>query len=278
MADRKRLRALRHLPSVEALSLGSDLPEAELGAALEGIQVEMLLLIQNTLLTGVSWLSAVADSLSLLSVEQCPGVRDLTPLTGLGKLRILLLDAEGMPLADLAPLANLPSLTDLSLRRLSVDRLSEIPAHPGVSVLRVTNFRPLTLDGLGAWKSLRALRVTELAAFDDALVKLREHSRITDLQLTAFPWGSRPDHAVSVPTIEKLSVPAPPPGENVARLRTVFPWVTRLTLDASGRRTLNLTPLRSWPGLSWVEVVGAKETRLIGAEGLGDRLDVSPFA
>lgn len=274
--DRKRLRALRHLPPVRVLSLRSDLPEAEIGAALEGTEVEALALRQNALLTGVSWLNTVADSLLLLEFEQCPGVRDLTSLSGFGKLRTLSLDAEGMRPGDLAPLADLPSLADLSLDRLSADRLSEIAPHSGVIDLSLTHIPPLTLDGLDNWKSLRSLRVTELAALDDALVTLREHSRISSLHLAVFPWAHRPDRTVSVPSVEYLSVPAPSHGEDLGMLRPLFPGLSLLALNASARRALDLTALHTWPDLR-VRVIGLQKPRLIGAEELSGRLTVIPF-
>lgn len=275
VTDRKQLGALRHLPCVYSLSLSSDLTGAEIGTTLERTRVGMLSLSRNPRLTDVSWLSTVADSLSLLAIEQCPGIRDLRPLAGLSALSLLSLDAEGMRPDDLAPLADLPSLFHLSLEHLAVDRLSEIPAHPGVTNLEVTGCRPLTLDGLGAWTSLRELRVPELAAFDDALVALREHPGVYKLALTVFPWEHRPDPTVSVPTVEDLSVPAPSHGENLGMVRALFPGVTRLTLDASAGRVLDLAPLHSWPGLR-VMVTGLGRQHVIGAKELGDGLSIIP--
>ncbi|MFD8466758.1 NACHT domain-containing protein [Streptomyces cyaneofuscatus] len=275
VSDRRQLRALRHLPYVPTLSLRLDLTDAEIGAALMGIQLGALFLRRAERLAGLSFLSAFADSLSELDLGWCPTLRDFTPLAGLHRLRGLVLNTQGTLPADLAPLADLPALSHLGLRHLEADRLSEIAANPGVTSLTVTNRRPLALDGLGAWKSLRELEVSELAAFDDALDALREHSRITDLRLTAFPWAHRPTRPVSAPTVEELFVPAPDHAGDLGMLRPLFPGVTRLRLDASALRVLDLTPLHSWPGLR-VLVTGLPGQRLIGAPELGDRLNAPP--
>lgn len=272
VSDRGQLRALRHLPYVPALSLRLDLTDAEIGAALTGIRVDGLLLSRAERLAGLSFLSTFADTLSVLSLGWCPALRDFTPLAGLHQLRTLFLNTRGTLPADLAPLADLPALSRLKLRRLETDRLSEIAANPGVTDLTVTSRRSLALDGLGAWKSLRELELSELAAFDDALDALREHSRITALRLASFPWAHRPTRAVSVPTLEGLFIPAPDHAGDLGMLRPLFPGVTDLRLDASALRVLDLTPLHSWPDLR-VRVTGLPRQRLIGAEELGDRLD-----
>ncbi|MFC9032169.1 NACHT domain-containing protein [Streptomyces arboris] len=273
---RKQLRALRHLPSARAVSLRSDLPGAEIGTALEGFRIESLSLSQNARLTEVSYLSTVADSLSWLGISQCPGVRDLRPLAGLRNLKFLSLDVQELRLGELAPLTELPSLSDLTLNHLAADRLSEIAAHPGVTELSVGNRRPLALDGLDAWKSLTRLQLSELAAFDDALAALREHPRLISLRLAAFPWAHQPTRAVSAPGIKGLSVQAPPLGEDLGMLRPLFPGVTRLTLNASEQHALDLTALHTWPDLR-VRVIGLQKPRLIGAEELSGRLTVISY-
>nr|WP_260611117.1 NACHT domain-containing protein [Streptomyces sp. WAC04770] len=275
VSDRNQLRALRHLPSLFGMTLCLDLSDAELGALLEGTRLRALLLKEGNRLPRLSSLKAVADSLSVLDAGRCSETRDFPSLAGLHKLVVLSLDAERMRPVDLAPLADLPALWRLRLRNLAADRLSGIAAHPGVTHLTVTGRQPLVLDGLHAWKSLKELEVSELAAFDDALDALREHSRISVLGLTAFPWARRPTRPVAVPTIRELSVQAPDHGGDLGVLRPLFPGVTHLRLDASARRVLDLTPLHSWPGLR-VQVNGLTRGRLIGAEELGDRLNASP--
>ncbi|MFE7482379.1 NACHT domain-containing protein [Streptomyces sp. NPDC057552] len=276
VSNRKQLGALRRLPSLRALELRSNLPEAEVGTALEGSRLETLLLVKNERLTGVRYLGAVAETLEWLGIRHCPGVRDLGPLAGLRNLTQLDLDARELRLGELAPLTELPSLSRLVLDHLAADRLSEIAAHPGVTGLYLTNDRPLALDGLDAWKSLTTLDLPELAAFDDALDTLREHPRLTRLRLSKFPWAHRPTREVSAPGIRELSVQAPPHGEDLGVLRSLFPGVVHLTLNASRRSALDLTPLHAWPDLE-VRVTGLSLPRLIGAEELSGRLNVFPY-
>ncbi|MFE7140541.1 NACHT domain-containing protein [Streptomyces sp. NPDC057644] len=276
VSDLGRLRALRHLPPLYALSLHRDLPEAEIGAALEGRRIEVLSIGANTLITGVSCLTPLKADLRMLFLGQCPAIRDLTPLAELDKLASLSLDAQAMQRGALASLTGLRRLEQLGLNHLTVDRLSEIAAHPGVSGLTVTNHRPFVLDGLGAWTSLRSLRISETAAFDDTLTALRAHPRIFHLGLTAFPWSHEPSPKHDAPDVEQLSVQAPHHGSDMSVLRKLFPGVKNLTVEASERRVLDLTSLHTWPDLR-VEVTGLRQSRLIGTEELGDRLTVRPY-
>ncbi|MFB8139709.1 NACHT domain-containing protein [Streptomyces parvus] len=276
VSDLARLRALRHTPPLYALALHGDLPEAEIGAAVEGRGIEVLAIGPNALLSGLSCLSPLKASLKGLVISRCPAVRDLTPLTELDELMSLSLDVQAIRLGDLTSLTGLLRLEHLGLDQLAVDRLSEIAAHPGASKLTVTNRRPFVLDGLSAWTSLRFLQISEAAAFDDALTALRQHPQITRLGLTAFPWAHQPDPKHYAPAVEQLTVQAPNHGKDMGMLRKLFPGVTDLTVDASERRVLDLTSLHTWPDLR-VKVTGLGEPRLIGAEELGDRLTVGPY-
>ncbi|MCX4508212.1 serine protease [Streptomyces anulatus] len=275
VSDLGRLRALRHLPPLSSLSLRGDLPEEEISAAMEGHRVAMLHIGPNALLAGLPCLSPLRAGLKVLIISQCPAIRDWTPLTELNELTVLTLDGQTMRPGDLAPLSGLRHLKRLSLGRLAVDRLSEIVAHPRVTALTVTNRRPFVLDGLDAWTSLQDLKISEPAAFHDALTALREHSRITRLSLT-FPWAHQPDPKHCAPAVEHLTVQAPPHGKDMGMLRELFPGVTGLTVNASERHVLDLTSLHTWPDLR-VEVTGLGKSRLIGAEELGDRLAVNPY-
>ncbi|MEU9710646.1 NACHT domain-containing protein [Streptomyces sp. NPDC047967] len=274
--DLGRLRAMRHLPPLCALSLIGDLPEAEIGSAMEGRRVEMLSIGRNALLAGLSCLSPLRADLGTLVITRCPAIRDLTPLIEFDALTSLVLDGQGMRLADLAPVAGLRHLAHLSLNRLAVDRLSEVTAHPGVTKLSVTNLHPFVLDGLDAWTSLTELEISEPAAFDDALTTLRKHPRITRLGLTAFPWAHQPSPQGAAPAVKHLTTAAPHHGSDMGVLRKIFPGVTRLTVDASERHVLDLTSLHTWPDLR-VKVTGLSEPRLIGGPELGDRLTVGPY-
>ncbi|MFD4017647.1 NACHT domain-containing protein [Streptomyces sindenensis] len=271
--DLGRLRALRHLPSLFALSLYGELPGAEIGAAVGGHGIEALGIGSNSRLTELSCVSPLKATLRVLGITGCPAVQNLAPLADLDVLMSLALDAKTLRPADLEPLGGLRSLEHLGLSHLAVDRLSDIVAHPGVTNLTVTNRGPFVLDGLSAWTSLRNLTISETAAFDDTLTALRAHARITRLSLTAFPWAHQPDPKHCAPAVEHLTVQAPHHGRDMGVLRTLFPGVTNLIVEASERRVLDLTSLHAWPDLR-VEVTGLGTSRLIGAAELGDRLTV----
>ncbi|MFF3032635.1 NACHT domain-containing protein [Streptomyces rubiginosohelvolus] len=276
VGDLGRLRALRHLPPIYALSLYGDLPDAEIGAAMQGRQVRVLGVGTNTLLAGLSCLSPLRAGLQVLAISGCPAIGDLTPLTELDDLGSLALDVQAMRTEDLATLTRLRSLEHLGLKHLAADRLSELTAHPGLTKLTVENRHPFVLDGLDAWASLRILEISETVAFDDTLTALRANPRITHLGLTAFPWAHQPSPKHDAPDVEQLTVQAPHHGKDMGMLRELFPAVTDLTVNASERRVLDLTSLHTWPGLR-VKVTGLGESRLIGSEELGDRLTVRTY-
>ncbi|SCF71786.1 serine protease [Streptomyces sp. Cmuel-A718b] len=276
VSDLGRLRALRRLPALWALSLYGDLPAAEIGAAMRGRRIKVIGIGPNALLTELSCLSSLKGVLEVLVITRCPAIRDLTPLTELDELGSLALDMQTMRLGDLAPLTGVRRLEVLGLKHLAVDRFSEITAHPGITQLNVTNRHPFVLDRLDAWVALRSLQISETVAFDDTLSALRAHPRITRLGLTAFPWAHQPDPEHYAPAVDHLTVQAPHHGKDMGMLRKLFPGVTNLIVDASERRVLDLTSLHTWPNLR-VQVTGLGESRLIGAEELGDRLTVGPY-
>ncbi|MFU0440185.1 hypothetical protein ACLZH7_17300 [Streptomyces sp. BG2AG] len=274
VSDRKQLRALRHLPSVFALSLRLDLSDAELGAALRDTRLEGLFLRKTSRLAGLSFLSTVAGSLSVLDLGWCPALRDSAPLTGLGRLEILFLDAEGIRTADPAPLADLPALWRLRPRNLAADRLRDRGpprCHPsdgdGPAAARPGRAPCLEVpQGTGGLRTRRVRRRPRRTA--GAFPDQRSRPHRLPLGAAADPPGGRAHHPGTV-----RAGPRPRWGSRGAA--PALPRVTHLRLDASARRVLDLTPLHSWPGLR-VQVNGLTRGRLIGAEELGDRLNASP--
>ncbi|MFD5137799.1 NACHT domain-containing protein [Streptomyces sp. NPDC058378] len=277
VTGRDTLRALHQLPSVNYLSLFVDAPEAEIHEALADKRLELLMLHSNTVTKGLACLTSSAASLRYLSING-PALQDIGALAELRALTVLILQTPHLPPTHLAPLAGLPGLASLHLT-LPVDRLSGIPVSTTVTSLSVESHLPLVLDGLDAWTSLTDLAVSSVTVFDDALSELRAHPRITRLGLSSFPWAELPDAAEPVPSVETVRVQAPPSGQGLGCLRTLFPAVTRLTLTTSGQgAALDLTPLHEWPGLS-VTITGSRahQPALLGAEELGDRLDIETY-
>ncbi|MFD8714908.1 NACHT domain-containing protein [Streptomyces anulatus] len=278
VSDRRRLAALRHLPDFQYLRLEVDAPEAEIRAALEGKRPVHLVLDDNASLTGLSCLLPVAPTLRYLKIDSCPGIRDLTALGELTALTTLCLDLSGLPTAHEAIAADLPaSLGSLELTGLATDRLSDIAPHPPVEDLALTARRPLVLDALDAWPSLIALEVSELSDWNEALTALAAFPRITELTFKAFPWQDPPTDAPALPAVEELRLQAPRDGRVLAVVRPLFPGVTHLTLDVSEHAGgLDLSAVGDWPDLA-VTVTGREHITVVGAEGLGERLTVSPY-
>ncbi|MGW0782389.1 NACHT domain-containing protein [Streptomyces sp. NPDC002913] len=277
VTERDSLRALRHLPSLNYLSLFADAPQAELHEALAEKQLELLLLHSDTVTGDLSWLSGSAASLQYLALDDCPALQDISALADMRALTVLLLGAAHLSPERLAPLGRVSSLTSLHLSSLTVDRLSGIPAFTSVTGLSVEGPMPLILDGLDGWTSLTDLTVSSVAVLDEALDELRVRPRIARLGLGAFPWEELPLAAEPVPSVDTLRVPAPPSGQGVGGLRPLFPLVTSLTLNASAQHEpLDLTPLHDWPGLH-VTVQGVRRPRLVGAWELDDRLSIEPY-
>ncbi|MEU4180118.1 NACHT domain-containing protein [Streptomyces sp. NPDC026589] len=273
LVDRGRLDALRHLPSLEQLVLFGDLTDDELRTALAETRLRHLRLHGNTLFADISLLDSQADTLRHLSLGQCPAIEDLTPLGALPSLTELGVDLGQRSAGLLAPVAGMPGLTYLNVVGFDPAEWDELPILPGLTQLWIRSDQPLSVRGLGAWKSLTALRVSEVASLGDVLAELRANPRITLLELRPFPF---PASAAlePVPSVKTLEVDTVRDAEQVDLLHRLFPGLTTLTLNVPvGTAELDLTPLLSWTGLR-VNVYGRVGTPLVGGDALGDRLSI----
>ncbi|WP_417192253.1 NACHT domain-containing protein [Streptomyces silvae] len=276
VGDRDQLAALRHLPAVRNLSIDLEASDAEMRAALEKTALQVCIL-KNPWLTNLSCLSGSTKSLWYLVISRCRGVQDLTPLMELTTMTHLDLDATYLSSELLAPLNRLSGLTGLEVSELPTNRLSALPAPPAVSHLSVESRQPLVLDALDRWPSVTDLQVSQLAEFDDALAGIGAHPRITSLEFTAFPWADQPDTAEPVASVRNLAVQASHRGDDLARLRRLFPAATHLTVNVTPQTPgLDLTPLHAWSDLQ-VTVSGLENPQLVGARELGNRLRIDPY-
>nr|WP_274030829.1 serine protease [Streptomyces sp. MMBL 11-1] len=273
LVDRGRLDALPHLPSVEQLVLFGDLTDEEVRPALAGTRLRRLRLHANSLFADVSLVGSQADTLRYLGLIQCPAVEDLTPLGALPSLTDLAVDLVHRSAGLLAPVADVPGLTYLNVAGFDPAEWDELPVLPGLAQLCVSSDQPLSVRGLGAWKSLTALRVTEVASLGDMLAELRANPHITLFELRPFPF---PASAALEPvlSVKELEIDTFRDAEQADLLHRLFPGLTTLTLNApAGTAELDLTPLLSWTGLR-VNVYRRVGTRLVGGEALGDRLRI----
>ncbi|MGW7095577.1 NACHT domain-containing protein [Streptomyces sp. NPDC054874] len=277
LAQRAQLGALRHLPSLRHLVISGELPQDELRAALTELRLEVLYLHMNPHVTDLSALGAQAGTLQQLGLDTCPAVQSLAPLATLGSLVALSVDMMGRPADFLAPVTGFPALSYLEISRLASGQVSRIPVHPGVKHLKVSSDRPVALDGLAAWESLRDLQVSRAVSLDDAVDAVRQHGRITRLRLGSTSWKGLVSDDRPVPSLRELTITAPQNSANLTLPGLLFPGLTHLTLTA--RRSdpeLDLTPLLASPGLQ-VTVRRGHTPLLLGWEQLGDRLRVLTY-
>ncbi|MFI1227126.1 MULTISPECIES: NACHT domain-containing protein [unclassified Streptomyces] len=277
LAQRAQLSALRRLPSLRHLVVSGELPEDELRAALAELRLHVLYLHMNPHLTDLSVLGAQAPTLQQLGLDTCPAARSLAPLAALPCLVALNVDMMSRPADFLSPMPGVPALRYLEISRLASGEVSRLPVHPGVSHLKVSSDRPVTLDGLAAWESLRDLQVSQALSLGHAVTAAREHTRITRLRLGLTSWKGPLSAGPPVTSLRELTITAPRSSADLALIGRLFPGLTHLTLTA--RRSapeLDLTPLRASPELR-VTVRRGHTPLLLGWEELGDRLKVLTY-
>ncbi|WP_329357261.1 NACHT domain-containing protein [Streptomyces anulatus] len=274
ISDRERLGALRHLPSVDHLIAMGDLPDADMHKALAGRHWKFVLLLNNSVFSDLSALNESRESLWYLDLSQCPRIQDLSLLAELTALTSLTLDASRLSPSLMAPISDIPGAPSLRLQNPPAQRLSELPAHSHAIGLSVSGEHRFTLDDLGTWPGLNSLSLRHVDSFTGALEEIRAHARITNFELTEFPWAQLPTTRACVPSVTELTVCSPQHGESVELVRRLFPALTDLTLHCSAQTPeLDLTPLHAWPDLR-VGVSGARRSSLVGTEELGDRLRI----
>ncbi|WP_097869368.1 serine protease [Streptomyces sp. rh34] len=277
LAQRAQLGALRRLPSLRHLVVSGELPQEELRAALAELRLEVLYLHMNPHVTDLSALGAQAGTLQQLGLDTCPMVQSLAPLAALPSLVALSVDMMSWPADFLAPVTGLPALSYLEISRLASGRVSGLPVHPGVTHLKVSSDRPVALEGLAAWESLRDLQVSRAVSLDDAVAAVRQHGRIERLRLGLTSWKGLVADDRPVPSLRELTITAPQNSEHLTLPGLLFPGLTHLTLTA--RRSapeLDLTPLLASPDLR-VTVRRGHTPLILGWEQLGDRLRVLTY-
>ncbi|MET9594896.1 NACHT domain-containing protein [Streptomyces sp. NPDC006516] len=277
VAQRPQLSALRRLPTLRKLALIGDLPEDELRAALEDLQLTALHLHANTRAVDLAALGSQSSTLRHLRLQACPAVESLAPLVDLAVLDTLQVHASGCPADFLSPVPGLARLTRLDVTGLASGELSALPVHPGVVRLRVGSDRAVVLDGLSAWESLSGLRIGQVSRLDHLLTALGANPRITFLELDSLPWEYPAFTVPPVTSLKCLTVRAPRDGAHLPAVCRLFPGLSDLVLTtASSTGELDLTSLHPWPGLR-VTVVGDRVPALRGRDGLGDRLSVVAY-
>ncbi|MFF3177876.1 NACHT domain-containing protein [Streptomyces sp. NPDC057900] len=258
----EQLAALRHFPSVTELEIRGDHSSAELRAALRDRPWQALGIRDNARLDDLSFLELCTGTLTYLALLDSWGVRDLGPLGRLQALRTLRLDMSHLPPAALRATTGI-ELFSLHLEDVSARNMSEVPAHPRVTMLILDGHNPVSIDTLHGWDRLDGLALTSATAVPPLCLALRESPQVTNLTVRAF--ASEFLGAAVVPTVTDLTLELSGQLNDLGSLPRVFPALTRLRLRPQPRSgtSIDLTPLQALPGLKvhatgFVKVSGGK--------------------
>ncbi|MEO3978945.1 NACHT domain-containing protein [Streptomyces sp. CAU 1734] len=210
-----------------------------------------------------------ADGLNTLALYGNPGVTDLGFVASRPSIeRLTLLDCPG--------LRSLGELSDRSLRLLIVSpaELALTGPHPRVKSLSVMGAALIEGARLAHWNTVELLTVLDPVQEPSLLAAIGRMPALTSLLTTAANLGDLAD-ARPVPRLTGLWLQELTEPLDTARLARVFPSLRRLglRLGASAAYPLDLTPLRTLPGLE-ISINDTDSTRLLltGAEHFGDRL------
>ncbi|MCX5101497.1 serine protease [Streptomyces sp. NBC_00439] len=242
----EKLEALRDLPSATNLEIAGTLAAAELHAALRDGPWTGLAFLRNPCLTDLSFLTDCAEQLESLSLSDCPGVRDLGPLTGLPSLKAVELDMSHLPGSALATTAS-GALHSLWLSRLTAERLSQLPAHPELNTLTIEHAASLEVDSLDGWTNLRRLGLGTRTPVRPLLAALRRAPQVNHLTLPLSSatelTGEQP-----VPSLGSLDLYLDTDVLELEQIPRVFPSLERVVI-VSPRHVdrIDISPIRAMP-------------------------------
>ncbi|MER5889196.1 NACHT domain-containing protein [Streptomyces sp. NPDC001941] len=274
VSTREQLDALPGLGPVHHLTLTAAFGTTELAERLPADLVRLHVQL-NSALVRLPPLDASARTLRELSL-QCSALKDVSALAGLRALRVLALDAAGLPPDQLTVLGGLDALSTLRLGRLfQGGSLTGFPALTGVKRLLIDAG---TFDGvgLGDWQGLTEASFDGLASNVPAL--LAEAVRLPLLTSLGFglPALAPLDGAAPLPQVTRLRLSGLHAFEGAEHVARVFPGLRSLRLKASRKAhdvSWDLTPLHDLPGLK-IRFARPPASPVLGAEAFGDRISV----
>lgn len=136
------------------------------------------------------------------------------------------------PTALLATVGN-GLLFALDLDGLTAHRLSEVPAHPQVTVLTLSGERPMTIDALRGWDHLYDLDLRSPTAIPPMCAALRQSPQVTSLTVRA--GVSEFLGAAVVPSVTTLRLNPFGELQDLGPLPRVFPSLRALRLTLTPR-------------------------------------------
>ncbi|MER5634761.1 NACHT domain-containing protein [Streptomyces nitrosporeus] len=219
-----RLAALRHIPVVRGVWLQGD--RRDLAPLVPREELERLFVYENRTLTDITPIASM-ESLTEVGLSLCPGVRDLSALSGLALNWLSLVRLHpGVPKEHLEPLTE---VRDLNLgHRFPVDDIGELALSRHLRSLTLSGEAgDIGLEGLERWPGLK-----ELGLYDRRHLEYVTRGRVPDrLNLLTLGWQDLPDLGVLA---------------GLTALRT-------LVLNRC-RNVVDLAPLRDLPELTSVHL------------------------
>ncbi|MFE6664493.1 NACHT domain-containing protein [Streptomyces sp. NPDC057697] len=262
--SREKLAAVHHLPSVTRLLVNGGFATGELHSGLRGLPWTELAFWWNPDLTDLSFLTDCAERLGFLSLSNCPAVQDLGPLSALPALRRADLDMFHVPDAVLTATAS-RELRSLRLSRLTTERLSRLPAHPGLRSLTIDRTVSLEVDSLDGWTRLHHLDLDAHTTVGPLLAALRRAPQVTRLALVLNSPAEFGDEQ-PVPSVGELTLRPVADVLGLEWIPRVFPALNWLTLALPTHvGQVDLSPLKALPEC---RVVVTGHAAILGGEGL----------
>ncbi|MEL5959016.1 NACHT domain-containing protein [Streptomyces sp. CLV115] len=256
------LAALRDLPSARGLDISGDFTAAELHSALHDGPWTELAFRRNSRLTDLSFLTDCATQLRTFALSDCPGARDLGPLTGLPALEYVVLDMSCLPATALAATASRP-LRSLWLDHLTVERLSQLPAHPEPNSLSIERADSLEIDSLDGWTNLRRLNLSDPTPARPLLAALRQAPQVDQLTLSLSSATEFADER-PVPSLVGLNLYPETDVLGLEWIPRVFPALRSFRLHVPRHvDRIDVSPIRMLPGC---EVRVASSTTVVGGD------------
>lgn len=266
------LPLISRLPKLQSLSLrGNSVTDQQILAlrSVTGLK-ELDLALTDVTAAGVSELRD--NELRALAIDGSMLSEDLaTAFSNSGLVSLKLVRSQGRPDKSLAALRSLSGLETLQLEGIPLGSL--LAAVPnGLTDLRTLMCDVATnadVEGLGAWRSLRSLTLSDIELTDECLPMLRKLSDLEALDLSDTAIEGAQLRVLKGLPLRRLAlnyVPLTKPGvEAIAEVRRI----EELSLQGTSVDNLSLRTLAQIPGLRVLDVSDAWTT-LTGRQNFRD--------
>ncbi|MFB6814307.1 NACHT domain-containing protein [Streptomyces sp. NPDC056347] len=253
-----QLAALPHVPEARSVHLRGDRPD--LSPLVPHRALEDLFVFSNATLTDISPLASM-PSLAHVGLSRCPGVRDLSPLSGLPLTWLSLVELHpDLPKEHLEPLTG---IEELHLHhRFPGSSLAELPLGPHIKRMSLGHqVGYMSLEGIEQFTELEELGLQDMRQVEQ-LSRNPFFQHLTQLRLDGVA-DLDPSVLVGLTGLRTLTLLRCPVVENLAPLREL-PSLTAMNLyGRQGDEPVDLAPLADLDGLT---VSFSSETAVTGTE------------